>query len=186
MQPVPKSSLYDQLLELPEILIGEIIDGQLHTHPRPGGKHILISSNVGSELHGPFQKGKNGPGGWWILQEPEVHLSLDNEVAVPDLAGWRKERLPEIPESHKFTVIPYWICEIFSPATETFDRQVKMPLYARYAIRFLWLIHPINKTLEAFHLVDTEYSLQGVYKSGDKLSIMPFQDIELKVSDLLE
>ena len=179
-------SLYEQLEQLPESLTGQILNGQLYTHPRPNGKHILISSNVGAELHGPFQKGKNGPGGWWILQEPEVHLTLNSEVVVPDLAGWKKERLPEIPDTHKFTVIPDWICEIFSPSTESIDKEIKMPLYAKYGVKYLWLIHPIKKSLQAFKLTNNEWILQGTFEGNDAISIEPFDSINIKLNDLME
>lgn len=169
---------YAELMQLPELLTGEILDGQLYTHPRPSGRHILIASNLGMEI--------GGPGGWWILQEPEVHFVLDREVVVPDIAGWRKENLPQIPESHKFTVVPEWICEVFSPSTEGVDREIKMPLYARYGVRYLWFVHPVNKTLDAYKLVNNAWQSQGLFKSGDSIRIEPFDLIELNIDELME
>lgn len=186
MQPLKKRDLYAELERLPESLTGEILNGQLYAHPRPSGKHILVASNLGIEIGGPYHRGKGGPGGWWILQEPEVHFVLDREVAVPDVAGWRKENLPEIPESHKFAVVPEWICEVFSPSTEGVDREIKMPLYAQYGVKYLWLVHPIKKTLATYKLVGNEWQSQGIFESGSSVSVEPFEQIEFTVDDLME
>ncbi len=91
-------SLYEQLLALPDHVTGEIIDGELFAQPRPAGRHVNAETGLGAVLRFPFQKGKDGPGGWWILAEPEVHFVRDTVVAVPDLAGWRRERMPAIQE----------------------------------------------------------------------------------------
>jgi Uma2 family endonuclease len=117
---------YDQLLNLPEHLVGEIIGGQLHTQPRPAGPHALASSSIGGELYSPFQKGRGGPGGWWIIDEPEIHFVRDVEVLVPELAGWRRERMPSLPLDHRFEVVPDWVCEVLSPSTHKKDRILKM------------------------------------------------------------
>lgn len=105
-----KLSLYDHLIMLPENLTGEILNGQLHTQPRPAGPHALVESSLEYELFGPFHKGRGGPGGWWIIIKPEVHFVRDAEVCVPDIAGWRRERMPLIPSSHRFEVVPGRIC----------------------------------------------------------------------------
>ena len=128
-------SLYDQLINLPETLTGEILNGQLHTQPRPVGPHALTGSSLGDELVGPFQKGRGGPGGWWIIDEPEVHFVRDVEVAVPDMAGWKRERMPSVPRDHRFEVVPDWVCEILSASTASKDREIKMPLHAAHGVR---------------------------------------------------
>ena len=92
-EPAKRNASYDDLLSLPENLVGEILQGQLHTHPRPSPKHALAYSALGYSLGGPFGAGIGGPGGWWILDEPELHLGQD--IIVPDLAGWSKQRMPE-------------------------------------------------------------------------------------------
>jgi len=106
MQHAYKPRLYEQLETLPEGLTGEILNGQLHAQPRPAGPHALTESNLQIEIGGPFGKGRGGPGGWWILVEPEIHFVTDQEVVVPDLAGWRRERMPHIPQGHRFEVVP--------------------------------------------------------------------------------
>jgi hypothetical protein len=117
--------LYEALAGLPEGLTGEILDGQIHTQPRPTGRHAHAESVLGMRLGPPYRFGEGGPGGWWILIEPEVHFVRDTEVAVPDLAGWRRERLPSIPEDQRFLVAPDWVCEILSPGSRSKDREIK-------------------------------------------------------------
>lgn len=139
---------YEDILELPEHLVGEILHGALYTHPRPAPKHARAYSALGYLIGGPYDGGLGGPGGWWIIDEPELHLGGD--ILVPDLAGWRRERLPTLPETSWFELSPDWVCEILSPSTAASDRAVKMPIYAREQVPFLWLIDPNARTLEAY------------------------------------
>jgi Uma2 family endonuclease len=111
-----QDDFYAQLLALPENLVGEIINGQLYAQPRPAGPHALVCSSLEIDVGSAYQKGRGGPGGWWILVEPEVHFIRDIEVLVPDLAGWRRERMPRLPEDHRFEVAPDWVCEVLPPA----------------------------------------------------------------------
>ena len=180
---VQKFATYEDLFDLPEHIVGEIIHGQLITHPRPAPKHALASSALGGELVGPFQKGRSGgPGGWWILFEPELHLGP--HILVPDLAGWRRERLPVIPETAYFTLPPDWICEVLSPGTARVDRADKMPLYAEYGVSFLWLIDPAPRTLEVFLLSEGRWMLEHVYKDDDEVRAAPFDAISFPLADL--
>jgi Uma2 family endonuclease len=133
-QVATKPSLYEQLMSLPAGLTGEIINGQLRTQPRPAWPHILAGARLGAVIEGPYGCGRGGPGGWWIVLEPEVHLVLDTEVTVPDIVGWRKGRMPTPPEGHKIQVVTDWVSEIFSPSTKSTDREEKMPLYARHGV----------------------------------------------------
>ncbi len=178
-----KFATYEDLFDLPEHIVGEIIHGQLITHPRPAPKHALASSSLGDELVGPFQKGRSGgPGGWWILDEPELHLGP--HILVPDLAGWRRERLPVMPETAYFTLPPDWICEILSPGTARVDRADKMPLYAQHGVPFLWLIDPAPRTLEVFLLREGHWILEHVYQDDDKVRAAPFDAISFSLADL--
>ncbi len=138
--------VYETFLNLPENIVGEILNGELYTQPRPAPKHALATSYLVDDLVGPYGKGRGGPGGWWILYEPEIHLSDD--ILVPDVAGWRKERMPRLPETAFFSLSPDWVCEVLSPNTARKDRIKKMPLYAKYGVSYIWLIDPILKTLE--------------------------------------
>ncbi|TNF57108.1 MAG: Uma2 family endonuclease, partial [Gammaproteobacteria bacterium] len=145
-------SLYEQLEGLPPGLTGEILNGQLYTQPRPSGPHGHAAVSLDRRIGRRYDDGDDGPGGWWILIEPEVHFVRDQEVAVPDLAGWRRERMPHIPEGHRFEVVPDWICEILSPSTASKDREIKLPLYAWYGVAHVWLLDPQRRTLEAYEL----------------------------------
>ena len=177
-------SIYEQLEALPENLVGEIINGVLHAHPRPAGPHALAGSRLGADIEGPYSRGKGGPGGWWIIDEPEVHFARDTEVAVPDIAGWRKERMPRVPQDHRFEIVPDWICEILSPSSAKLDRTEKMPLYAKYGVAYVWLVDPLSKMLETFELIDERWSMMGVFKDEDRVQIKPFDEIKLELSDL--
>lgn len=180
--PATKRATYDDLFDLPENMVGEIIHGQLITHPRPAPKHALTASSIGDELVSPFQKGRGGPGGWWILDEPELHLHPN--ILVPDLAGWRRERMPTIPQTAYFEIVPDWVCEILSPSTARIDRVVKMPIYAQVGVSHLWLIDPDLRTLEVFELVGQRWQLQGCYQNDDRVSATPFDAIEFPLAEL--
>ncbi len=179
-----RPSLYDQLLALPEGLTGEILGGQLHTQPRPSGPHGLAGSVLGAELLPPFQSGRGGPGGWWIIDEPELHFVQDTEVVVPDLAGWRRQRMPQIPEGHRFTVVPDWVCEILSPASASLDRQVKMPIYARYGVAYGWLVDPRARTLEAYALDAGVWGQIGRFAGDEPVAVSPFEAVSIRLADL--
>ena len=145
---VIKQATYQDNVNLPYNIVGEIIDGQLETQPRPAPKHAVASSSLGAGLVSPFQIGKGNPRGWWIIDEPECHLSV--HILVPDLAGWRKQRMPVFPETDWFDGVPDWVCEILSPSTARLDRIVKTLLYAQLGVVNLWLIDSNQQTLEAF------------------------------------
>lgn len=184
IKPVDQRSLYERLLALPERITGEIIDGELHTQPRPTGRHVNAELGLGSTLRIPFHKGQGGPGGWWIEAEPEIHFVRDTVVVVPDLAGWRRERMPDIPEDHRFEVVPDWVCEILSPATAKRDRAQKLPLYAEYGVAHAWLVDPIARTLEAFSLQGKNWLLIATMKDDDSVSVPPFDAISFSLADL--
>lgn len=180
--PSHKFATYEDLFDLPENIVGEIIHGQLITHPRPAFKHAVAISALSSELVGAFQKGRSGPGGWWILREPELHLGLD--ILVPNLVGWRRERLPVIPDIAFFTLPPDWVCEVLSPSTARTDRVDKMPIYAQQGIPFLWLIDPALHTLEVFVLHNGRWQLEGVHLEEDQVNAVPFDAIAFPLMDL--
>jgi Uma2 family endonuclease len=177
-------SPYERLLALPENLVGEVIGGELYTQARPSGRHGVAGGMIGAELLLPFQLGRNGPGGWWIVPEPEIHFIRDTEVVVPDLAGWRRERMPAIPEGHRFEVVPDWVCEILSPGTMKKDRALKLPLYGRYGVAYIWLVDPLARTLEAYELRDGAWLLLATLKDDDPVSIAPFAAVTFSLADL--
>ena len=185
MSAVPKKTdTYSELLNLPENLVGEIIGGELHTQPRPAGPHASASSVLGMDIGSAFHRGRGGPGGWWIIDEPEIHFVRDVEMLVPDLAGWRRERMPSLPQDHRFEVVPDWICEVLSPSTMKKDRMLKMKVYARHGVAYLWLVDPLAKTLETFALDNGRWTVTGLYTDEDEVRAPPFDAVPLKLGDL--
>lgn len=163
---------YQDLIDLPPRLTGELIHGVLHAMPRPKARHLRAEMRLGRYLGNPFEDGIGGPGGWIILIEPELHLVRDTLVLVPDLAGWRKERMPDLPDDHRFTVTPDWICEILSPTTQRYDRDEKMPIYAEHGVAWAWLVDPEATTLEVWT------NAQGHWQAHQHFAADPIVDAE--------
>ncbi len=177
-----KEATYDDLYTVPENMVGEIIDGELYAMPRPSPRHSKASSVLGIEIGSPYQIGRGGPGGWLILDE--VELQLGKNILVPDLAGWKKERLPELPETNYIAVPPDWICEILSPSTARLDKTKKMPIYAQYSVPFFWLVDPVHKTLDVLRLENKKWTIINSYTENDKVRAEPFQEIEIELANL--
>lgn len=180
--PIKKPATYADLQALPENMVGEIIDGELVASPRPAVPHAQAASMLLGDLSGPFSRGRGGPGGWWLLFEPELHLGHD--VLVPDIAGWRRERLPALKPEPYFTVAPDWLCEVLSPATARIDRMRKLRIYAREHVSHVWLVDPDLRTLEVFRLQGSHYLLVDTFEDDEKVHAEPFDAIELELGAL--
>ncbi len=167
---------------VPEHLVAEIIGGELYTSPRPRPRHARASSALGGYLEPAFGHGRGGPGGWWILFEPELHLAED--VLVPDLAGWRLERLPQLPETVGITVVPDWVCEVISPSTGRLDRVEKLPVYARNGVAFAWIVDPEQRTLEVLRLEDGRWTVAGLYGGDQTVAAEPFEAVQIDLKSL--
>jgi len=177
---VREHATYEDLVRLPENVVGELIDGELYASPRPAGPHTNAASGLAFFLGPSFHFGRGGPGGWWILFEPELHLGRN--VLVPDLAGWRRERMPEIPKNHVFSIVPDWICEVTSPSSGRLDRLKKMPLYARGDVEYAWMVEPEQQTIEAYRRQDDSWILLGTYGEVPIVRIEPFDAIEIDLT----
>ncbi|WP_437971628.1 Uma2 family endonuclease [Sorangium sp. So ce260] len=191
-QPAEKQrrATYADLEAVPANKVAELVRGTLHVFPRPAPRHANAEGALQGELFGPFQRGRGGPGGWWILPEPELRFPDPEapgevEALVPDLAGWRRERMPELPETAYFSLAPDWICEVLSASTEDVDRDEKMPVYAREGVRHAWLVDPIARTLEA-HVLDADrrWGPAFVHRDAARVRVEPFDAIELDLSVL--
>lgn len=180
--PASRLASYEDLLALPAHVVGEIVNGTLYSHPRPAPRHARAYSVLGGELLGPYDRGRGGPGGWWILDEPEIHLS--GHVLVPDLAGWRRERMPRLPDTAWFELAPDWVCEILSPSTARLDRAEKLPIYAAEGVRHCWLIDPDVRTLEVFQNENGRWLLLKVLESEAEVSEPPFDATAFPLSAL--
>lgn len=177
-----KKAAYADVLAAPEHVVAEVIDGELHTHPRPGGPHAEAASVLSMDIGSAFHRGRGGPGGWIILVEPELHL--DPNVLVPDLAGWRRERLPAVPREAALTLAPDWVCEVLSPGTALLDRRRKMPLYARERVPYLWLVDPLVRSLEVYRLEGEGYLHVRTFGENERARAIPFEIIDLELEAL--
>jgi Uma2 family endonuclease len=184
-----RRATYADLEAVPPGKVAELIDGELYVFPRPAPKHSKAAGRLMVRLGGPFDLGEGGPGGWWILPEPEVRFPDPGvpkgfHAVDPDLAGWRRERIPELPETAYFSLAPDWICEVISPSTEDHDRETKMPLYAANGVRWAWLVDPIARTLEIYVLGERGWKTATIHKDADRVRAAPFDAIELDLSVL--
>lgn len=170
------------LEDLPANVVGEIIDGVLYTTPRPRALHSNVESVLVGDLNAPFQRGRGGPGGWWILIEPGIELPAAAEI-VPDIAGWRRERLPELPQEAPIRVAPDWVCEILSPTTRRHDQLIKRPFYARAGVAHLWMIDIDARTLSVARLVEGRWLEMAVYGEADEIRAEPFAAVALSMAD---
>jgi Uma2 family endonuclease len=189
----PGRAIYADLEAVPATKVAELIRGTLYVMPRPASRHARASSMLGGKLTNPFDLGDGGPGGWVILDEPELHfpdptLPPDPEsfdALVPDLAGWKRERMPAIPDVAAFTLPPDWICEVLSKSTETIDREEKMPIYAREGVRHAWLMDPVQRTLEVYVLgAGRRWGEPTTYSGAEVVRAVPFDAIALDLSAL--
>jgi Uma2 family endonuclease len=180
--PAKKFATYEDLLALPDNVIGELISGELIASPRPKIRHARASSVLGGRITGPFDEGRDGPGGWWILDEPELHFAQD--VLVPDLAGWRRKKVPVLPNEAYLGIAPDWICEVLSDSTARLDRVKKLPIYARESVEFVWFIDPKAKTLEVYQLEGARWLLLKAFSGDDRVRVEPFEAIEISLSTL--
>jgi Uma2 family endonuclease len=183
--PAKKRATYEDVLATPRHLVAEVVAGVLHTQPRPAVPHARAASQLGSELGAPFGKGQGGPGGWILLDEPELHLGREPDILVPDLAGWRRERMPRLPmESAFISLAPDWICEVVSPSTQAFDRGEKMDVYARERVRHAWLVDPLAKLLEVWRLEHEKWLRLGSWLGSARVRAEPFEAFELELEAL--
>jgi Uma2 family endonuclease len=179
-----RGATYADYAAVPAGKVAMIVNGILHVFPRPAPKHAYASAMLGAELGGPFGLGKGGPGGWVILDEPELCL-VGEQPINPDLAGWRRERLPYLPKEAYFTLPPDWICEILSKSTAKLDREEKMPIYGEHGVPHAWLIDPVACTLEAYTLdASRRWSEPAVHRGDERVLVPPFDAVDLELGAL--
>ena len=178
----PARATYQDVLDAPAHRVAEIVEGTLHTHPRPAMPLALASSVLGRRVGSAYHDKIGGPGGWWIIDEPELHLGED--ILVPDLAGWRRERMPDYPETAHVALAPDWVCEVLSPSTRRLDLHGKRPVYAREGVPRLWLVDPADRALEAFELHDGRWVPIASARDDDPVCIRPFDAITFSLGDL--
>lgn len=180
--PARRRATYEDVLNAPEHMVAEILDGELHTHPRPALPHTMVATTLGEELGPPFRRGRGGPGGWIFADEPELHLGGD--VLVPDLAGWRRERLSAVPNVPFLELAPDWVCEVLSPSTRWLDRGPKLRIYARAGVAHAWLVEPIERILEVLERGGERWTILDTFHGEERVRARPFDAIELDLSAL--
>ena len=169
----PRPATYADIEALPSNMVGEIIFGVLHSNPRPAPRHAVAANAVGYEITGPFGRGTDGPGGWIFMVEPELHLGP--HVVVPDLAGWKRERLTPFPETAYIETPPDWLCEVLSPSTQAIDRTDKLSVYAEFGVKHCWYVDPISRTLEVLALTGDKWMIAATFKDDDAVAAVPFE-----------
>ena len=177
-----RPATYRDVLDAPPHMVAEVLAGTLHTQPRPTMRHARAGSVLGMEVGNPFDRGRSGPGGWWIVFEPELHLGAD--IVVPDLACWRRGTMPEYPDVAYCGTAPDWACEVLSPSTRRIDRNEKRAIYAREGVAHLWFVDPDARTLEAFELRGGRWVLLATLADGAPVSQPPFGAISFPLDAL--
>ncbi len=181
-ESVRRPATYEDLCKLPDTMLAQIVDGELVALPRPTIEHQHTASVLTIEVGKSFGRGRGGPGGWWILYEPELHLGRD--ILVPDLAGWRRGRVPELPGGAFLTIAPDWICEVLSPSTASLDRVRKIRIYAREGVNHAWLVDPIGRTLEVLRRDGERWLLTSSHAGHETVRAEPFDAVELDLAAL--
>lgn len=177
-----RPATYEDVLRAPEHVVAEVLSGELVTSPRPAGPHAEAASVLGMDLGGAFHRGRGGPGGWIILDEPELHLARD--ILVPDLAGWLRSRLSAVPAASFIELPPDWACEVVSPGSERIDRERKLPIYAREGVSHVWLVDPLERMIEVYRLDGDGYRLVVTRGGTDRVRLEPFAELELELEAL--
>jgi Uma2 family endonuclease len=178
--PAKREATYEDVLAAPSNMVAEIINGDLRLMPRPAQPHAIAASSLNGEIGPPFMRGRGGPGGWLIVFEPELHLAKD--ILVPDLAGWRRDRLPSVLDAAFFTIAPNWVCEVLSPKTARMDRAEKLPIYLREKVEHAWLMDPLARTLEVLERTSGKWVLLDVHSGDARVRAKPFDAIELDLA----
>ena len=183
MPAAPKRATYEDIVNLPEHVVGEILDGELFVSPRPASPHAFAHSVIGADLLGGFQRppgDAGGLGGWWFLTEPELHF--EHDVLEPDVAAWRHARMPVVPNTAWFTLAPDWVCEVISPSTARIDRSRKMRIYARAGIAWHWIVDPLLQTVEVYTLRDGHWVVLRTLGGDGPARIEPFEALEVSLA----
>jgi len=167
---------------LPPSIVGEIIEGVLYTMTKPRAPHQRTTTRIGGGLGDPFDAGRGGPGGWWIIVEPGIELPNNTKEIAPDVAGWRRDRLPTLPRKAPIRVVPDWVCEILSPTTRRHDLLIKLPYYAKIGVAYLWLVDLDARVVTAQRLESGKWLTIGAYSDETEARIEPFDVVPLDIA----
>ena len=177
-----RRATYQDVLDAPPDKVAEVVDGALFIFDRPAVPHAIAASRLGRYIGTPFDDGRGGPGGWWIVKEPQLHLGED--IVVPDITGWRRERMPVFPDTAYTTLAPDWVCEVLSPTTRKLDLGGKSAVYARAGVGTIWFADPIARSLEARVLRGGKWVAIATLHNDATVSLPPFEAISFSLGDL--
>ena len=177
-----RPATYADLSALPDNVVGQIVDGELIVSPRPAPPHAIAASYIGVEIGGLFGRRRGGPGAWLIIDEPELHL--DDQILVPDLAGWLRERMPQAPSTAWFELRPDWICEVLSPSTAVLDRTRKQDIYRERGVPWLWFVDPASRTVEVLRLSGQDWVVAGTFGGEGEKRVPPFDAVAIDLGAL--
>ena len=181
-KPSPRAPTLADIDALPPGIVGEIIEGVLYTTTKPRIRHQRTTRTIGGRIGDPFDHGRGGPGGWWIVTEPGIELPNTPEIS-PDVVGWRRERMPELPVDEPIRVVPDWVCEILSPTTRRHDMLRKQPYYAKVGVPFMWLVDIEARVLTVYRLESSDWRMIGTYCDESEARIEPFDAVALELGD---
>jgi Uma2 family endonuclease len=182
-KPSMKPPTLADLDALPPGIVGEIIEGVLYTMTKPRMRHQRTTTRIGAGVGDPFDMGRGGPGGWWIVTEPGIELPNNTKEISPDVAGWRRERMPEMPVDEPIRLVPDWVCEILSKTTRRHDLLRKLPYYAKVGVPYAWIVDLEARVLTAHRLESTDWRIIGTYSDETEARIAPFDMVPLNVAD---
>ena len=182
-----RDKTYDDYLAVPEGTRAELIDGVLYMSPQPKGRHVGFASRLGAQIGHAFGltpgPTSRGPGGWWILDEPECHLVALRRVVIPDIAGWQREKMPTVPrDDHKFLIVPDWVCEVLSPGTRGRDYIVKMPAYLEAGVKWLWMVEPVDRRIDVYRAHEGAWVEAGGFEGDVVVRLPPFEEVTVDLS----
>ena len=177
-----RRATYQDVLDAPPDKVAEVVDGTLYIFHRPAFPHARAGSRLGMVIGTPFDLGRGGPGGWWIVDEPQLHLGED--IVVPDIAGWRRERMPVFPDTAYTMLAPDWVCEVLSPSTRKLDLGGKSAVYARAGVGYIWFVDPVARSLEAYVLRGGKWVEIATLHEDATVSLPPFEAISFSLGDL--
>ncbi len=182
VRPSAREATYQDVLDAPPNRVAQLIHGELYTMPRPSLPHAHVHGNLFGKIHGDFRSGGGGLGGWRILHEPEIHFCKN--VLVPDIAGWRYERMNAVPATAYTSISPDWVCEVLSESTKRFDLGAKRDIYAEHGVGYLWLLDPIARQLDAFVLKDAEWVLIDSLAGDVEVCIPPYESVTINLGSI--
>jgi Uma2 family endonuclease len=181
--PAKRLATYADLLVLPGDERGEVIGGEIVVQPSPTPAHQSTIAEIYAELRNPFQRGRGGPGGWWLIPDVDVEFGV-HDILRPDISGWRRDRVPGFPAERPVRHRPDWLCEGLSPRTALHDQGDKRAIYQSAGVPWYWLVDPLNRTLSVLRLVPDGYVVDQVAGDQGIVALPPFEAVTIDLASV--